>query len=65
MSILLLKVVRGGATRSSISILIIDEPWLLNVGCIDGNILEALFVHDFTVDSVIDDSSNRWNNALV
>lgn len=60
-------IVRGGArwcNKSSICILNIDESWLLNVGCMDGNILEAHFVPNFTVDNAIDDSSKRWNNAL-
>jgi len=44
-------IVRGGARwcmRSCNSIPILDEPWLLNGGCIYGTILGAHFVSEFT-----------------
>ncbi|KEH27713.1 hypothetical protein MTR_5g430460 [Medicago truncatula] len=47
--------VRGGSQWSMGSgtyIPILDEPWLLNGGCIDDNITEAHLVHEFRVDSL-------------
>jgi len=61
-------IVRGGlhwCIGPSNSIHILDEPWLLNGECIDGNITGAHFVRDFTVDSLIDNNSKSWNIDLV
>ena len=61
-------IIRGGSRwsiGSGTSIPILDEPWLLNGGCIDGNIIGAHFVRDFTVDSLMDTNSKSWNGDLV
>jgi len=47
------------------SILILDEPWLLNSESIDGNIRGAYFASDFIVDSLIDNNSKICNVDLV
>jgi len=61
-------IVRGGArwsigTGGDISIL--DEPWLLNGGRIDGTIEGAHFVRDFTVKSLLEENFKRWNEKLI
>ena len=56
-------IVRGGS-RWCISlgnyIPILNEHWLLNGECINGNITRAHFVHVFTMDSLIDNNSKSW-----
>jgi len=61
-------IVRGGArwcigTGHSISIL--DEPWLLNGHRIDGNIMGANFMRDFSVSSLMDVSTKGWNQEVI
>jgi len=61
---------RGGSRiHASVSVQVIvpilDELWLLNGECIDGNITCAHFVHDFTLDNFMDNNSKRWNVDLV
>ena len=61
-------IVCGGArwsieTGGDISIL--NEPWLLNGGRIDGSIEGAHFVRDFTVKSLLEENSKRWNETLI
>jgi len=61
-------IVRGGARwsiGSGASIPILDAPWLLNGGIIDGSIAGGFYVHDFKVQSLISEQGKRWNAPLV
>ena len=61
-------IVRGG-TRWCIgtgySISILDEPWLLNGDRINGNIMGANFVRDFSVSSLMHVSTKGWNQEVI
>jgi len=50
-------------TNHSISILY--EQWLVNGDHIDGNIVEVNFVRDFPVNSLMNTSSNGWNEVVI
>jgi hypothetical protein len=61
-------IVRGGARwciGAGSSILILDEPWMQNGRCIDGNIFGAPLLQNYTVNSMIDTTHQRWNASLV
>lgn len=51
------------STDHSISIL--DEPWLVNEDHIDGNIVGVNFVRDFHMNSLMNSSSNGWNEEVI
>lgn len=61
-------IVRSGARwsiGSGASIHILDAPWLLNGGIIDGSIAGGFYVRDFKVQSLISEQGKRWNVPLV
>lgn len=61
-------IVRSGARwsiGSGASIHILDAPWLLNGGIIDGSIAGGFYVRDFKVQSLISEQGKRWNAPLV
>ena len=47
------------------SISIVDEPWLVNGDHIDGNIVGVNSVRDFPVNSLMNTSSNGWNEEVI
>lgn len=61
-------IVRGGARWSigtGISISILNELWLLDGKRIDGTVNGAHFVQNFTVNSLIEDTTKRWNEQVI
>jgi len=61
-------VVRGGARwsiRSGASISILNEPWLLNGEYISSNIQGTHFVHNFTINSLMNLYDKSWNEQVV
>lgn len=45
--------------------LILNEPWLLDGKRIDGTVDGAHFVLNFTVNSLIEDTTKRWNEQII
>jgi len=58
-----------GGVRWNISsgtcIPILDEPWLHNGECIDGNILGGHFVCNASINCLLDPHVKRWNEPVV
>lgn len=61
-------IVRGGAcwfVGTCESIPILNEPWLQGGKCIDGNLPENYFLHNYTVRSLMDTGNKQWNTDLI
>jgi hypothetical protein len=61
-------VVRGGvqwSIGSGASIPILNEPWLVNGECIPSDIQGAHFVHNFTINNLMNLYDKSWNAQVV
>jgi len=61
-------IVHGGAHWSigpASSISILNQPWIANGECIDGGIVGAHFVQNFTVNSLMNLYDKSWNEEVI